>query len=85
MIAWLRWWLCRRELEELDRWHIACWEAERWFGEFPEVALALEHVRAVAQDQQPDFIDRVRKRMRDLRKADVERRAAILAPTIVKS
>lgn len=64
MIAWLKWWLCRDELTELDRWRLSWWEARRWFAEFPDAADALDHMEAEAKGEECDFIDRVRDRMR---------------------
>lgn len=75
MIRWLVRRLARRELEELERWRVYCDEAERWFAEFPEVALALEHLRKQADGEQVDFINRVREKMRRLRAAALLRAA----------
>ena len=66
MIAWLKWKLARDELAELDRWRIHCSEAQRWFAEFPEVAVALDHVQRAAAGDRTSLIHRVRDEMRRL-------------------
>lgn len=75
MLRWLARRLAGRELAELERWRVYCGEAERWFAEFPEVRVALEHVRLQAEGEPVDFIMRVRGRMRRLRAAAVARAA----------
>lgn len=67
MIQWLKWWLCRRELEELDRWRIHWSEARQWFGVFPDVGVALDHLHASATGQPSRFTFAVRDDMRRLR------------------
>lgn len=64
MIAWLKWKLAGRELAELERWRIHCGEAQRWFAEFPEVAIALDYVQRSAAGARTGFIQRVRGEMR---------------------
>jgi hypothetical protein len=67
MIAWLKWLLCRRELEELDRWRIGHYECKRWFGQFPDVDIALDQLGALARGEGARFHHDVRDDMRRLR------------------
>lgn len=67
-------------LEELHRWRVNAEEARRWLAEFPDVAIALDHVqRCAAGVENPEFIADVRERMR----VRYQRRMEFLAPAYV--
>jgi hypothetical protein len=76
MMTWLKWLIAGREMAELERWRSTALDARRWFSEFRDVAEALDYVRQQATGEGPqEFIDVVRRRMRDRRDAALVARA----------
>lgn len=47
---WLKWWICRRELESLHRYRVACAEAARWMAHIEPVALTAGWIDSRGQD-----------------------------------
>ena len=52
MLKWLRnrlkWWIAGDELAEVERWRIRCHEYDRWLAAYPDIALVLQNLRAMA-------------------------------------
>lgn len=61
--GWLK--QLRADRAEMHRWRVNAEEARRWLAEFPDVAIALDHVmRCAAGVENPAFIADVRQAMR---------------------
>lgn len=54
MQEFLKWLFAKKEMEELCRWRISWEQYRRWLGEFPEVRMALDNLRAEVDGQQLD-------------------------------
>ena len=65
MREWLKWLVARKEMAELSRWNVQWNEHRRWLAEFPDAAIALDHLKEeVTGDYQCTIRD-----LRDLRDA----------------
>ena len=65
MREWLKWLVARKEMAELSRWNVQWNEHRRWLAEFPDAAIALDHLKEeVTGDYQCTTCD-----LRDLRDA----------------
>lgn len=70
----------RTDQAELNRWRVNAEEARRWLAEFPDVAIALNHVmRCAAGVENPEFIANVRDAMRRRRNGELSGKVAALA------
>ena len=45
MREWLKWLVARKEMAELSRWSVQWNEHRRWLAEFPDAAIALDHLK----------------------------------------
>lgn len=54
---------------KLDRWRTHWHESRRWLAEFPDVADALDHLKAVADGTQGSSLSNLRDNMRRRRDA----------------
>lgn len=45
MREWLKWLVARKEMAELSRWNVQWNEHRRWLAEFPDAAMALDHLK----------------------------------------
>lgn len=72
----LKWWIAPREMAELQRWLVQWTEHRRWFGEFPQAAVVLDHMHAEVSGEPVTSIHAVRNSMRtainDGRKSEME-------------
>lgn len=52
MLKWfrnrLKWWIAGDEMAEVERWRIRCMEYDRWLASYPDIALVLQNLRAMA-------------------------------------
>lgn len=53
MLKWLRhrlkWWIAADEMAEVERWRIRCREYDRWLASYPDIALVLRNLGAMAE------------------------------------
>ena len=64
MLNWLKWMIAGKELSELERWRVQWQESRRWMAEFPDVATALDHMRAEVAGEAVSSIRAVRDSIR---------------------
>lgn len=74
MLDWLKWRVAPKEMAELDRWRIQWEEHRRWLAEFPEVAMALDHLRDTAEDKASTPIFVLRGEMREAKSLPVKQK-----------
>lgn len=65
-IGWIR---CQKAEREVERWRVYWHESRRWLAEFPDVADALDHLKAEADGADSSNIINLRDRMRRRRDA----------------
>jgi hypothetical protein len=44
----LKWWIAADEMAEVERWRVRCSEYDRWLANYPDIALVLQNLRAMA-------------------------------------
>jgi len=67
VIAWLKWRIASKELMTLERYRIACAEAERWLASDPIAAETAAWIRGRGEDSDVRGISRLRARLEMLK------------------
>lgn len=63
MRNWILWTFFRKEMAELYRWQVRWHEYRRWLAMFPEIAIAMDAMKADVEQRNVEFVAKVRERI----------------------